>query len=109
MFLTTEQLTPHSASRKSTIPSPTSDPAPRCKEDLSNLLTDAYLQVAEKSGNEWILLPVLGKSLRDLNPNFQETHGKKKLSLLIEQCPGIFETRLREVGESQTAEVRIRE
>jgi len=109
MFLTTEQLTPHSASPKSTIPSPTSLPTTRSREELSILLTDAYLQVAKKSGNEWILLAVLGKSLRDLNPNFQETHGKKKLSLLIEQCPGIFETRLRKVGKDQTAEVRIRE
>src|SRR2546421_12448071 len=79
------------------------------REELSILLTDAYLQVVKKGGNEWILLSVLGKSLRDLNPNFQETHGKKKLSLLIEQCPGIFETRLRKVGKGQTAEVRIRE
>ena len=107
-FLITEQLTPHPASSKSTIPSPTSLPTTRSREELSLLLIDAYHQVAKKDGNEWILLAVLGKSLRDLNPNFQETHGKKKLSLLIEQCPGIFETRLSEVGKGQTTEVRIR-
>lgn len=73
------------------------------------LLTDAYLQVKETSGNEWILLAILGKTLRDRNPNFQDTYGKKKLSTLIEQHPDIFEVRPRKVGKGQTTEVRLRE
>jgi hypothetical protein len=108
-FLTTEQLVPHTASPKSTIPSPTSLPTTYSMEKLSPLLTDAYLQVKKKSGNEWILLASLGKALRDRNPNFQDTHGKKKLSTLIEQHSDIFEVRLRKVGKGQIAEVRLRE
>ena len=107
-FLTTEQLMPHTASSKSTIPSPTSLPTTYSMEKLSPLLTDAYLQV-KKSGNEWILLSTLGKALRDRNPNFQDTHGKKKLSTLIAQHSDIFEVRLRKVGKGQIAEVRLRE
>lgn len=106
-FLTTEQLMPHTISPKSMTPSTTSPPTIRSMEELSTLLTDAYLQVAKKSENEWILLSDLGKVLRDRNPDFQNTHGKKKLSALIEQCSGIFESRLRKVGKGQTAEVRI--
>ena len=78
-------------------------------EKLTPLLTDAYLQVKKKSGNEWILLASLGKALRDRNPNFQDTHGKKKLSTLIAQHSDIFEVRLRKVGKGQIAEVRLRE
>ena len=78
-------------------------------EELSTLLTDAYLEIRKKSGNEWILLASLGKALRDHNPNFQDTHGKKKLSALIEQHSGIFEVRQRKVGKGQIAEVRLRE
>ncbi|HEX6479191.1 MAG TPA: NYN domain-containing protein [Ktedonobacteraceae bacterium] len=108
-FLTTEQLMPHTSSSKSMIPSPTSLPTAYSMEDLSTLLTDAYLQVKKKSENEWILLASLGKALRDRNPNFQDIHGKKKLSALIKQHAGIFEVRLREVGKGQVAEVRLRE
>lgn len=108
-FLTTEQLTPHTAPPKSKIPSPTSLPTTRSMEELSTLLTDAYLQVRKKSGNEWILLSTLGKALRDRNPNFQDTHGKKKLSALIGQYADIFEVRPRKVGKGQTDEVRLRE
>jgi len=78
-------------------------------EELSTLLIDAYLQVKKKSGNEWILLSTLGKALRDRNPNFQDTHGKKKLSALIEQYADIFEVRPRKAGKGQTAEVRLLE
>ena len=108
-FLTTEQLVPHTASSKSTIPSPTSLPTTYSMEKLSTLLTDAYLQIKKKSENEWILLASLGKALRDRNPNFQDTHGKKKLSTLIAQHSDIFEVRLRKVGKGQIAEVRLRE
>jgi len=108
-FLTTEQLMPHTASPKSMIPAPTSLPTTCSMEELSTLLTDAYLQVTKKSGNEWILLATLGKALRDRNPNFQDTQGKKKLSTLIKQHSGIFEVRLRKVGKGQIAEVRLRE
>ena len=76
-------------------------------EELSTLLTDAYLQVTKKGSDEWILLSALGKALRDCNPNFQDTHGKKKLSALIKQYASIFEIRLREVGKGQIAEVRL--
>jgi len=107
-FLTIEQLTPHTTPAKSMIPSPTSLPTTRSMEDLSTLLTEAYLNVTKKGGNEWILLSTLGKALRDRNPHFQDTHGKKKLSVLIEQHPGIFEVRPRKVGKSQIAEVRLR-
>jgi NYN domain len=108
-FLTTEQLIPHTASPKSMIPPPTSLPTTCSMEELLTLLTDAYLQLKEKNENEWILLSTLGKALRDLNPNFQDTHGKKKLSTLIEQHPDIFEGRLRKVGKGQATEVRLRE
>jgi hypothetical protein len=107
-FLTTEQLTPHTAMPKSTTLSPTSPPTARSMEELSTLLTNAYLEVTKKNGNEWIHLSALGKALRDRNPNFQDTYGKKKLSILIEQCPGIFETRLHKVEKGQTTEVRMR-
>src|SRR5260221_8415783 len=60
-FLTTEQLMPHTAPPKSVIPSPTSLPTTYSMENLSTLLTDAYLEVRKKSGNEWILLASLGK------------------------------------------------
>jgi hypothetical protein len=108
-FLTIEQLMPHTASPKSMIPAPTSLPTTCSMEDLSTLLTDAYFQVTKESGNEWIPLASLGKTLRDRNSNFQDIHGKKKLSRLIEQHSGIFEVRLREVGKGQVAEVRVRE
>jgi len=73
------------------------------------LLTKAYLQNVKKSENEWILLAALGKALRDIDPNFQEIYGKKRLSILIEECPGLFETRQRKVGKGQIDEVRLRE
>ncbi len=104
-FLTIEQLTPHAAS--STSKAVSSRPA-YSREELSTLLTRAYHHNAKKSGNEWIPLAAFGNALRDLNPTFQETYGSKKLSILIEQCPGLFETRQREVGKGQIAEVRLR-
>lgn len=107
-FLTIEQLTPHPASPKSAIPSPTPSVVTHPVEEFLALLTDVYRYVAEKSGNEWVLLSVLGKTLKDRSPHFQATHGKKKLSTLIEQHSNIFETRLRQEGKGQTAEVRLR-
>jgi hypothetical protein len=107
-FLTTEQLIPHTASPKSMAPALTSLSTTYSIEDLSTLLTDAYHQITKESGNEWILLASLGKALKDRNPNFQDIHGKKKLSTLIKQHPGIFEVRLREVGKGKVAEVRLR-
>jgi hypothetical protein len=108
-FLTTEQLTPQTASSKSMIPSPTSLPQTRSTEELSTLLTNAYLQAKKKGGNEWVLLSTLGKALRDCNPNFQDIHGKKKLSALIEQHADIFEVRPHKAGRGQPTEVRLRE
>lgn len=107
-FLTTEQLTPNTAPSTPTIASFTSLPTAHTVKGLSTLLTEAYQHVAKKNGGEWILLSALGKALRDLNPHFQETYGKKRLSTLIEQCPGLFETRQRKVGKGQITEVRLR-
>src|SRR5947209_9020573 len=55
-FLTTEQLIPSTVSAKLMIPPPTSLPTTCSVEECLTLLTDAYLQLKEKSGNEWILL-----------------------------------------------------
>ncbi|HVB62772.1 MAG TPA: NYN domain-containing protein [Ktedonobacteraceae bacterium] len=106
-FLTIEQLTPHPASPKSAILSPTPSLTTPPEEEFSTLLTDAYCYVAKKSGNEWILLSILGKALRDRYPDFQAAHGKKKLSTMIEQHSSIFEMRPREAGKGQTTEVRL--
>lgn len=113
-FLTTEQLMPQPASPmspKSERSSPPSSPVTvtASLEELSTLLTDAYLLAAKGGETEWVLLGVLGKALKDRTPNFQESYGKKKLSTLIEQYSDIFEQRLRTVGKGQTAEVRLRE
>ncbi len=105
-FLTIEQLMPHAAASPSKIVS--SKPAYSI-EALSTLLTKAYLHNVKQSGNEWILLAALGKALRDIAPNFQATYGKKRLSILIEECPGLFETRQRKGGKGQIDEVRLRE
>jgi len=108
-FLATEQLTPQPV-----LPSPSLSAAPtptraRSSEELSALLTAAYHQVAKADGNDWVLLAVLGKALRDHSPTFQNTYGKKKLSALLDQYPDLFEQRLRTAGRGQTAEVRLRE
>jgi hypothetical protein len=108
-FLTIEQLMPHTASPTSKVVSATLPATSHSIRELSALLTKAYLQNVKKSGNEWILLAALGKALRDIDPNFQETFGKKRLSILIEECPGLFETRQRKVGKGQIDEVRLRE
>jgi NYN domain len=113
-FLTTEQLMPQPAvprSPKAAHPSPPSLPgtATPSLEELSTLLTDAYLQATQGGETEWILLALVGKALKDRNPTFQETYGKKKLSALIERYPDLFEQRLRTVGKGQTAEIRLRE
>lgn len=104
-FLTIEQLKPHAAASPSKVVS--SKPA-YSVEELSTSLTKAYLHNAKESGNEWILLSALGKALRDLNPHFQETYGKKRLSTIIEQCPALFETRQRKTEKGHIDEVRLR-
>ena len=108
-FLTTDQLTPQPVLPKPTLSSPPPSTVTRSLEELQALLTNAYHQVAKAGGNEWVLLAVLGKALRDHGPTFQTTYGKKKLSALIGQYPDLFETRLRKAGQGQIAEVRIRE
>ncbi len=105
-FLTIEQLKPHVAASPSKAVS--SKPA-YSLEELSTLLTNAYLHVAKESGKNWILLSALGKALKDLTPNFRDTYEKKKLSALIEQCPGLFVMQQRKVGKGQITEVRLRE
>jgi NYN domain-containing protein len=107
-FLTTEQLTPNTAPSTPTITSLTSLPTVHKVKELSTLLTKAYRQVAKKSAGEWILLSALGKALRDLNPHFQETYGKKRLSIVIEQCPELFEKRQRKTEKGHIDEVRLR-
>lgn len=105
-FLSIEQLTPHAASSTSKVVS--SKPA-YSREELSTLFTRAYLHNAKESGNEWIPLAAFGNALRDLTPNFQAIYGKKKLSALIEQCPGLFETQQRKTEKGHVDEVRLRE
>lgn len=107
-FLTTEQLTPQTASSTSMIHSPTLLPTTRSLKDLSTLLIDAYCQTKKKSGKDWVLLAILGKALRDCDPNYQDTYGKKKLSALIEQHADIFEVRPHKAGKGQHTEVRLR-
>jgi NYN domain len=107
-FLTIEQLTPHAASSPSKVVSSTSSKPAHSIEGLSTLLTKAYCHDVMKSGDEWILLSALGKALRDLNPHFQETYGKKRLSTIIEQCPALFETRQRKTEKGHIDEVRLR-
>src|SRR5260370_15608709 len=94
-FLTIEQLKPHATASPSKVVSSTSSKPAYSVEELSRLLTKAYLHNTKEGGNEWILLAALGKALRDINPNFKETYGKKRLSTIIEQCPALFETRQR--------------
>ncbi len=108
-FLTIEQLKPHATASPSKVVSSTSSKPAYSLEELSALLTNAYLHVAKESGKDWILLSSLGKALKDLTPNFRDTYEKKKLSALIEQCPGLFETQQRKVGKGQITEVRLRE
>ncbi len=109
-FLSTEQLTPLAATPPSMIASFTSSPPARTMdmEELSILLTMAYLHDTKKSGSEWILLSALGKALRETSPHFQDTYGSKRLSKLIEQCPGLFETRQRKTVKGHIDEVRLR-
>src|SRR6266704_5575345 len=109
-FLSTEQLTPLAATPPSMIASFTSSPPARTMdmEELSILLTMAYLHDTKKSGSEWILLSALGKALRETSPHFQDTYGSKRLSKLIEQCPGLFETRQRKTVKGHSDEVRLR-
>jgi len=107
-FLSTEQLTPLPATPPSMIASVTSSPPARTVEELSTLLTKAYLHDTKKSGSEWILLSALGKALREISPHFQDTYGSKRLSKLIEQCPGLFETRQRKTVKGHIDEVRLR-
>jgi len=107
-FLTIEQLKPRAAASPSKVVSSTSSKPAYSVEELSTLLTKAYLHNAKEGGNEWILLSALGKALRDLNPHFQETYGKKRLSTIIEQCPALFETRQRKTEKGHIDEVRLR-
>ena len=108
-FLTTEQLTPQPVLPSPSLSAPPAPTGERSFEELLVLLTTAYHQVAKAGGNEWVLLAVLGKALRDHYPTFQNTYGKKKLSALLDQYPDLFEQRLRTAGQGQTAEVRLRE
>ena len=107
-FLTIEQLTPHAASSISKVVSATLPATSRPIEELSTLLTKAYLHVAKESGTDWIFLSALGEALKDLTPNFQEIFGKKKLSVLIGRCPGLFEAQQRKTEKGHIDEVRLR-
>ena len=107
-FLTTEQLTPQPVPSSPSLSAPPAPTGALSSQDLQAQLSAAYHQVAKADGNDWVLLAVLGKALRDHNPTFQNTFGKKKLSALLAQYPDLFEQRLRTAGQGQTAEVRLR-
>ncbi len=108
-FLTTEQLAPQPVPSSPSPPLLLHRKEAQSTEELPALLTTAFHQVAKEGGNEWVLLAVLGKALRDHSATFQNTYGKKKLSALLDQYPDLFEQRLRTAGQGQTAEVRLRE
>ncbi len=104
-FLSIDQLLPQTAVSVSP-PAATSSSSQIPK--LSKLLIQAYQSVAQKQKTEWVLLSQIGLALRQQNPTFEATYGKKNLSELIQQCNGDFETRKRASGNGQVEEMRLR-
>ncbi len=104
VFLSTDQLLPQASSR----PSSSQAIVPPPPSELSTLLTKAYHVATQKSKTEWVPLSALGLALRQLNPNFQVTYGKQRLSTLIKLCSTLFEIRHRKSGNGQVGEVRLR-
>ncbi len=106
-FLSTDQLIPQKSS-----PSKASSISPSLQGDqiqkLSTLLIDAYRIAVQQNETEWVLLSILGLTLRQGSSTFEKTYGKKSLSALVKQCSQYLETRTREVGKGHVEEVRLR-
>lgn len=110
LFVSTDQLLPQVSSASPisasvpSIPVPTS---PSQTSELAALLTDAYTIVTQKSGTEWVLLSILGGTVRKCK-DFEVLYGKKSLSKLIKQYPDCFEMRKRQTGKGEVEEMRLR-
>jgi len=103
VFLSTDQLLPQTSPQ----PAPSQAIPPLSSLELSVLLTNALHVATQKDETEWVLLSVLGLTLRQLTPHFQAIYGKQKLSTLIKQYPTLFEIRHRIHGNGQVQEVRL--
>lgn len=111
VFLSTDQLVPQiSSTPHAPPPSPSSPVLVSLQtQELSTLLVDAYQVAVQQSGSEWVLLSVLGLTLRKRSSTFETTYGKKSLSALVKQCSKCFEIRKKNVGKGQAEEVRLRQ
>jgi hypothetical protein len=103
-FLSTEQLLPGTA--PAAVPEPSNISAMR--EALSTLLIEAAQAVVQQGGEEWMTLSQLGVSLRQCDPTFEETYGKKSLSSHLKPYEDLFERRVCQAGKGQREEVRRR-
>jgi len=60
-------------------------------KELEKLLDRAFLELPQKDG--WVHYGLLGKKLRQLEPNFQSRFGGKKLSTWLKSLAQCFESR----------------